>query len=164
MPSSIPARAEAMTHKQAVRRMATWLRVTKRFTVIVSELTTQNEETPDVIGFIGPGRSTLIECKVSRADFLADRHKRFRVIEAAGMGDLRYFAAPAGMLAPDEIPEGWGLLEITDGRAVRERKAPSPKPADKRAEVKLLMSAIRRLEISTAVFVRPEDPADPEPA
>lgn len=142
-----------MTHKAAVQRMANWLRNNQRCGVVMAELVTMNHETPDVLGFHDLGDSILVECKVSRADFLADRQKIFRRVEDMGMGDHRYFAAPAGMLTADDLPAGWGLLEIVQHH-VRVRQQPELKEANKRAEVKMLMSAIRRLEISTAVFVR----------
>jgi len=78
-------------------------------------------------------------------------------VEEKGMGDFRYFAAPAGILVADDVADGWGLLEIRDNQ-VRQLKAPEAKPANKTHEVIMLTSAIRRLEISTAVFVRTEEP------
>jgi len=139
------------THKKLVRRMATWLKNTKRMTVVMSELATRNSETPDVIGWISGAASTLIECKVSRADFLADKKKLFRRYEERGMGDKRYIAAPKGLLRAEEMPDGWGLLEVD--HYVRESKIPELKEASKRNECVMLMSALRRLEISTAVYV-----------
>ena len=65
--------------------------------------------------------------------------------------DIHHFV----VLKPDELPDGWGLLEVGEHQ-IREIKEATHKPANKRAEVKMLMSAIRRLEISTAVFVREE--------
>ena len=143
------------THKMLVRRMANWLKNTKQNTVVMSELATRNGETPDVIGWVGGAASTLIECKVSRADFLADSKKWFRRDEESGMGDRRYIAAPKGLLRPDEIPDGWGLLEA-DEHYVRETRNPELKQGSKRNECVMLMSTLRRLEISTAVFVRQE--------
>lgn len=143
------------THKQLVRRMAQWLKGTKRMTVVMSELTTRNSETPDVIGWIGGASSILIECKVSRADFLADGKKFFRRWSERGMGDKRYVAAPAGMLTADEMPDGWGLLEVD--RFVRVNKEAACMTADKRNECAMLMSALRRLEIATAVYVVADD-------
>jgi len=144
------------THKMLVRRIATWLKWTKQNTVVMSELATRNGETPDVIGWIGGASSTLIECKVSRADFLADSKKWFRRDEERGMGDVRYIATPEGLLQTDEIPAGWGLLEA-GARCVREIRKPEQKQGSKRNECVMLMSALRRLEISTAVFVRQEE-------
>ena len=147
------------THKTLVRRIAQWLKWTRRMTVVMSELATRNGETPDVIGWIGGASSTLVECKASRADFLADAGKWFRRHEESGMGDLRYVAAPRGMLSPNETPEGWGLLEVDD-RCVRTTKEAQPKNGNKRAECVMLMSALRRLELSTAVFVVSDDGND----
>ncbi|RMH96415.1 adenylosuccinate synthase [Stutzerimonas nitrititolerans] len=70
-------------------------------------------EIPDAIGFRAAGfddGSTVVECKTSRADFLADRKKAHR--SAGGLGNWRYFMAPAGLIKPDELPAGWGLLEV----------------------------------------------------
>ena len=147
-----------MTHNQLVRRMANWLKATKGYTVVISELSTRLGETPDVIAWKYEALSTLIECKVSRADFLADKKKCFRRAEDTGMGDWRYFAAPKGLLSAADIPEGWGLLEVGE-RRIRETVKPEPKEANKRAECVMLMSTLRRLEISTAVYVVAENPS-----
>ncbi|MES2367661.1 MAG: hypothetical protein V4563_17425, partial [Pseudomonadota bacterium] len=132
----------APTHKSLVKKAGAWLRNRKNCGVVMEELATQNTETPDALGFHGAGGSILIECKVSRADYLADKNKIFRRCEEIGMGDSRYFAAPKGLLSPNELPDGWGLLEMTEGRTYETKQAVS-KNANKRAEVKMLMSAIR---------------------
>lgn len=70
-------------------------------------------EIPDAIGFRAAGfddGSVVIECKTSRADFLADKKKAHR--ESGGIGNWRYFMAPAGLIKLDELPAGWGLLEV----------------------------------------------------
>lgn len=72
-------------------------------------------ETPDAIGFragVSDEGSILVEVKTSRADFFADRQKKFREIPEQGLGLYRYYMAPAGMVAVDELPEKWGLIEI----------------------------------------------------
>lgn len=145
-----------LTHKRLVKRAAAWLRNHHNCNVVLSELATQNHETPDVLGFFGAGGSILIECKMSRSDFFADQQKSFRRDEESGMGDQRYFAAPKGLLKPEDLPAGWGLLEVTEHRIFETRVA-EYKEANKRAEVKMLMSVLRRLELSTAVFVRAEN-------
>ena len=149
------------SHRELVKRCGAWLRSRKNCLVVMEELSTQNTETPDAIGFHGAGGSILVECKTSRADYLADANKIFRRCEAMGMGDVRYFATPKGLLKADELPEGWGLLEV-GVHQIREAKEPVRKQADKCAEVKMLMSAIRRLEISSAVFVsrEPDEPQE----
>ncbi len=150
--TSTEAEPFRITHKEAVRRAARWLSGSKRFSVVISELVTQAGETPDVIAFQNES-SILIECKVSRSDFLSDKKKLFRIYESSGMGDLRYFAAPPGIIEPSDLPPGWGLLVI-ERHVCRERVSPTLKKANKRSEVSLLSSALRRLQISTCVFVR----------
>lgn len=58
---------------------------------------------------------------MSHSDFLADQKKYWRqenYPRKAGM--YRYYLAPAGIICPDELPDGWGLLEW-DGTVVRRR-------------------------------------------
>jgi hypothetical protein len=55
-----------------------------------------------------PVLSIGVEVKSSRADFSADRkHASYR-----GRVDRLYFAAPPGVVQPDELPRGVGLLEL----------------------------------------------------
>lgn len=73
-------------------------------------------EIPDAIGFrygVHGEASVLVEVKTSRADFLADTQKPHRREPQKGMGRFRYFMAPEGLLRLDELPHGWGLVEIT---------------------------------------------------
>jgi len=70
---------------------------------------TYNNENPDVIGWVS-SHSVLIECKVSRADFLSDKKKRFRANPDIGMGDFRIYLCPTGIINPNDLPENWGLL------------------------------------------------------
>lgn len=143
------------THRDLVTRMGRWLRNHEGCGIVLTELRTAVSETPDAIGFCGMGDSILIECKTSRADFYADGQKHFRQFEEGGMGDKRYFAVPKGLVLPSEVPVGWGLLYVSEHRVTCVRE-PVRKDANKRAELKMLMSVIRRLEISSAVFVTPE--------
>ncbi|KKK54365.1 hypothetical protein LCGC14_3085490, partial [marine sediment metagenome] len=66
------------------------------------------DEIPDALGFASR-KSTLIECKASRSDFLSDKKKSFRQKPDEGMGCLRYYLTPPGLVDPDELPENWGL-------------------------------------------------------
>lgn len=52
-----------------------------------------------------------IEVKVTRSDFLKDKNKPFRKHPETGMGHYRFYCAPVGLISPDELPDGWGLLE-----------------------------------------------------
>ncbi len=115
---------------------------------------TAHGEQPDCLGFRS-GVSCLIECKTSRADFLADRKKRFRKDPTKGMGDWRFMLTPKGLITVDELPEGWGLLE-TDGRRVYKTHGfPSnalwisskPFTGHKVSELGMMYSALRRMVI-----------------
>lgn len=143
-----------MTHKQLVRQMQQWLK-RQGSTVVMAELVTRNSETPDVIGWEGAAFSTLIECKISRANFFQDVTKQVRRCEEMGMGDLRYFACPKGLLDPSDLPKGWGLLEV--GKHVSKTVQALRMASNKRNECVMLMSALRRLQLSTAVYVVSED-------
>lgn len=59
--------------------------------------------------------SFVIETKISRQDFKADAKKAFRT-NGRGVGKYRYYACPAGLIQPDELPEKWGLIYIYEGR------------------------------------------------
>ena len=85
-------------------------------TIAVSECRAETSgEVPDAIGFRAgwADGSVLVECKVSRADFLADKNKLSRT--KGGMGTWRYYMAPEGIIAPQDLPERWGLL-LVNGR------------------------------------------------
>lgn len=73
-------------------------------------------EIPDAIGFRAAGwddGSTVVEVKVSRSDFLADRNKPHRNGERLGMGKWRFYLCPEGLISPEEVPEKWGLVYVT---------------------------------------------------
>lgn len=114
---------------------------------------TNSGEQPDALGFRS-GVSCLIECKTSRADFLADRKKRFRVNPELGMGDWRFMLTPEGLIKQDELPEGWGLLETTGKRIIKTFGFPpntmwfeKPLTGNKQAECDYMYSALRRMVI-----------------
>ena len=54
----------------------------------------------------------VIEVKVSRSDFLADKKKAFRVNPEEGMGNFRYYLCPEGLIRESDLPERWGLIEV----------------------------------------------------
>ena len=69
-------------------------------------------EIPDAIGWLYTGHSRVIECKASRADFKADARK----LRCGGMGNRRYYLAEGGLIRPDELTDGWGLIEPKGSR------------------------------------------------
>ena len=133
-----------MTHPQLVDLAAKWL--ARRCSVVVTELVTTGE-TPDVLGWQGT-YSTLIECKASRADFAADRHKPFRRDEWQGVGQERYFFAVHGVIDINSLPPNWGLIEVTPRgiRVARKSGCVSGSfEANARHEIGILLSTLRRL-------------------
>lgn len=109
-----------MTHAECVGYAAKYL--SKRCSVVLPEFFCHNAELPDVIGF-SPRHSAVIECKVSRGDFIADKKKPFRINPEKGMGDRRYYCCPKDMIKIEELPIGWGLLYIYPSGVVREAKS-----------------------------------------
>ena len=100
-----------MTHAELVDLAAKWLKNTKRCTVIVTELCSSYlSETPDALGWKNCNHTVLVECKTSRADFLRDSKKAFRRFWEMGLGQSRFFLCEPGLISPDELPSGWGLL------------------------------------------------------
>lgn len=111
---------------------------------------TSSGEQPDAIGF-KTGISCLIEVKTSRSDFLRDRKKRFRIKPEYGMGDWRFYAAPAGIISQNDLPEKWGLLIYDNGKLKPATKFPSnieiyhpPFVGSKYNETQVMYSALRR--------------------
>ena len=98
-----------------------WLRK-NGFPVTYTELRSQgSREEPDIVGFNSKS-SIIIEVKVSRQDFIADKKKPERT--SGGIGVYRFYMTPTGLLNVDEIPNGWGLLEV-EKRKVHETVKPS---------------------------------------
>ena len=137
-----------MTHSQLVERAVRWLR-SYRCGVVLSEQACASGEMPDAIGWKRASHSVLVECKITRADFLADRAKPFRSKPERGVGCERFYLTPANLLRPEELPQGWGLLEIRD-RTV-EMLHPSVKnlrsATGLRYEMNLLLASLRRVEV-----------------
>ena len=139
-----------MTHQQLVRLAEQWLRRHGHCGIVLSEQSCASGETPDVIGWKGKCRSILVECKLSRADFLADREKPFRRNPEVGMGCERLYLTPAGLIAPDDLPPKWGLLEYK-AREVRLVVKPARNSQRTQAglmwEMNLLLASLRRVEV-----------------
>jgi hypothetical protein len=137
-----------MTHAQLVNKAVAWLRG-YRCTVILSEQACVSGEMPDAIGWKRSCHSVLMECKVSRADFFADREKPFRRNAGHGLGCERFYLAPAGIILPDELPSGWGLIECCGRQltVVRSSAKNLRSAAGFRYEMNLLLASLRRVEV-----------------
>lgn len=137
-----------MTHAQMVELAVRWLR-RYRCGVILSEQACVSGEMPDAIGWKQACHSVLVECKVTRADFLADRAKPFRVKPEKGVGSERFYLTPAGLVAVEELPSSWGLLELRRGRVemVQASAKNLRTAAGFRYEMNLLLASLRRVEV-----------------
>jgi hypothetical protein len=116
---------------------------------VLSEQACVSGEMPDAIGWKPTCHSVLVECKMSRADFLADRSKPFRQRPELGVGSERFYLVPRGVVKPDELPAGWGLLEHHNRKVETVRAAKKNLRGDQgfRCEMNLLLASLRRVEI-----------------
>jgi hypothetical protein len=137
-----------MTHSQLVERAVRWLRA-YGCGVVLSEQACVSGEMPDAIGWKQACHSVLVECKVTRADFLADRAKPFRQKPEKGVGSERYYLTPPELITADELPTGWGLLEFRRGRiAMLRASVKNLRTATGfRYEMNLLLASLRRVEV-----------------
>ena len=146
-----------MTHAELVIRAERWLRNTRRCGVVLTEASGSGQEIPDAIGWtLGYcPMSTLVECKVSRADFRADQLKTFRNQNLGDMaiGRFRYYMAPAGLIKPDELPPRWGLLEVRASsvrQTVKAKRWDLDQPGANlglRYEMAIMLSELRKIQI-----------------
>jgi len=137
-------------HAQLVARAVEWLRHKYGCGIVLSEQYCVTGEVPDVIGWKGFCQSVLVECKISRSDFLADSNKPFRLKPEEGLGSKRFYMAPAGMIARADLPKHWGLLECK-GREVTITVKPDRQDLRTTAglmkEMNLLLASLRRVEV-----------------
>lgn len=138
-----------MRHSDLVEKAVWWLRSRYRCGVVLSEQICANGEAPDAIGWKGKCRSVLVECKLTRADFLADRGKPFRSRPELGVGSERFYFAPRAVIAVDELPKGWGLLEYhaREVRVVKRSARNLRSPEGFMSEMNLLLASLRRVEV-----------------
>lgn len=72
------------------------------------------------------GVSVVVEAKTSRSDFLADRKKPHRA-PGQGIGVYRYMLCPEGIIRPEEVPQGWGLLWVNSRGHIKPKVGPASK-------------------------------------
>jgi hypothetical protein len=137
-----------MTHAQLVEKAVHWLR-SYRCGVVLSEQACVSGEMPDAIGWKQACHSVLVECKVTRGDFLADREKPCRKKPEKGVGSERFYLTPPALVKVEELPGGWGLLEYRRGRIeILHASAKNLRTAvGFRYEMNLLLSSLRRVEV-----------------
>jgi hypothetical protein len=153
---------QPITHDLLVQRAVRWLRAPADGRhangvywrrggcgVVVPEYHTWNGEIPDAIGFAHGAYSCVVECKTSRADFRRDRKKGRAMDGAPCLGHDRVYLAPEHVIPVDELPAGWGLVEL---QGARRRlvlvKPPVPNPDRCMvSELSLCYSLLRRAEV-----------------
>jgi hypothetical protein len=146
-----------LTHHDLVESAYKWVLKNGSCGVAFKELYTlcNNGEYPDVIGFGGWGHSVLIECKMSRSDFAADKKKPFRIYPDLGMGSYRFYCTPKNLINIEDLPNDWGLLWVDEKLKARciyklakgNLMLGQPLSKNIKAEHELMYSALRRLQI-----------------
>lgn len=142
-----------MTHSEITTKAAKWLRnhsqniIIPNCSLVITELVsaTPTGEIPDIIGWCS-WASVLIEVKTSKSDFFRDKSKPFRAFKDMGMGELKYYICPTGIILIDEVPEYWGLLYIDENYNITIEKEAVRHDANLRSERALLLSKIRRIK------------------
>lgn len=137
-----------MTHAQLVEKAVRWLR-SYRCGVVLSEQACTSGEMPDAIGWKKACHSVMVECKVTRADFLVDREKPWRQKPERGVGSERFYLTLPGLIKVQDLPTGWGLLEFRRGRieVVHESAKNLRTAVGFRYEMNLLLASLRRVEV-----------------
>lgn len=103
------------THVDLVTAARRWLRSYYRCDVVLSERGTYLKDQPDAFGWSSSycGKSVLVECKASRNDFIGDRVKPRTWCADRCLGDERYYFTNPGVIrSRDELPTGWGWVEL----------------------------------------------------
>ena len=134
-----------MQHSTLVATGVRWL--SSQCSVVLYEFATAAEENPDVIGWGKQAGSVMIECKLTRADFLRDAQKPFRKNPRSGMGQRRYYLCPPEVIQVKDLPPKWGLLWATRGQILVKRQARGHPERNLLAEVMFLSAMLRRAQI-----------------
>ncbi len=132
-------------HSTLVAMGARWLG--RQCSVVLCEFATAADENPDVIGWAPEAGSVLIECKLTRSDFLSDAKKAVRKNPRAGMGQRRYYLSPPDVIQLKDLPPKWGLLWATKNTISVQRQARGCPERNLLAEVRFLSSMLRRAQI-----------------
>src|SRR5260370_24713108 len=122
-----------------------WL--SRQCSVVLYEFATEADENPDVIGWALGAGSILIECKLSRSDFIKDAGKTFGRNPRAGMGQRRYYLCPPDLIQVKDLPAKWGLLWAIKGQVIVKREARGCPERNLAAEVRFLSAMLRRAQI-----------------
>ena len=121
---------------------------------VAVELCVYGAENADVWGYDGI-YTAVIEVKTSHADFLADAKKWWRSDVAKGYdlhaGTYRWYLCPEGVIKPEELPEGWGLL-YWNGKKIERVVAPARNEHNWKADMRIFYSIIRRERFPEKIY------------
>lgn len=118
---------------------------------IVEPFSFCSDEQPDVFAW-NYWTTVMIECKVSHADFLADLKKPFRVNPERGIGRHRFYCCPDGIIKEEEVPNGYGLLYVVDGKMKMIRKSERFERHNANGEIGIVTSIVKRNGIKPQLF------------
>lgn len=146
--------AAEWTHEALRKRAVKWLTNTKGCSVVLSEIVSAAWETPDAVGWKS-GHSILVECKVSRSDFFAQRDKP-HVRSGRGVGRERFIMCPKGLLSAEDLTgTDYGLLAVDSEAGVRCLREPLGRESCLGDEVAMLASALRRVKAREFIVLIP---------
>lgn len=139
-------------HSDLIKITAKWLKRKQKgsawvpnCSLVLEDMVTLNAtgEIPDVMGF-DYCTSVLVEVKVGRGDFLKDFKKPFRANPELGMGQLRFYCCPEGLIKENEVPDNWGLLYLDENKKIQIIKKAEKQTSNLECERTMLLSVIRR--------------------
>lgn len=142
------------THRELCDRAAYWLQTSLGCKLVLVERNSgRGGEEPDAIGWTPCGHSSLIEVKVSRQDFLADKKKPHRKIPEKGMGRRRYLLCQRDLIKPEEAPEGWILLWATEHQIRHKTDIGDSKnfEIDQQKEMQMLIHSYRMVRLGVMI-------------
>lgn len=142
-------RTRCAPHHDLGAMLATWLSRNGRACWTNIELKVRRTESlqlvrPDVFSInatldLERVDSAVHEVKVSRSDFLADIAKPSKRAGYAAISEKFYYVAPEGLLRPEEMPDGAGLL-VASGEDFVVAKRPKRRRVVLAPEVMLAMA------------------------
>lgn len=103
---------ELLTHDQIAELAVRKLKSIGYIAAFANIASAAAGEQPDALGINSAGRTFLVEVKVSRSDFAADKKKPWRQEGSIALGHSRAYLTPKGLLKPSEVPYGWQLWEV----------------------------------------------------
>ena len=146
-------------HYRLCEERAKWLRSKKncerfegRWKYVAVEICVNGCENPDIWAFNG-WSSLVVEVKTSRSDFHNDRKKSWF---QPGMshtlaGNYRYYLTPEGLLKPEDLPDGVGLMEWDGKKITRTLRADRHEVSNHADEI-IIASILRRENFPEGIY------------